>query len=554
MGFGTFITDAAGKLNDISKGAFDTFGMKHHGRFDPGFGDLVKGGFKDGVKKILSKAGITGEQLESWGSTGWQETLKQLGGAVGSELAAAGAGAAIGGPLGVAAGIAMETGQVLHNLFEDKQGPFDPHVTYKPGQWIAIDNGLSAVTKHMRNVLDGKWQRRRMVGRGAPDIQEGEGLAMRESLSVGFVLGPGQDKDTITVFNCLKGRDEQKKLGEVRPLDHSHATAMDNNEVWSEIRLLRFETDELESSMLDTDVNTDPGSEVLRDGERFLVVDSHNDQVLIEHKRTGAQHWVVVSELTPGRRTHNNSWNYEHGKVTGGFASGTKASIAQGDWVWVAPESYIADKYASVTRQLACIQELDGHDVRGFMAVDGTAITVADNDNNLRPVSKDLNSYLSSSKVFSGFKDAVVRGHDVNRLAAGRHDEATLLCLGISPLDDYVDTTEDVDWRAEAAQWKTEWRKSHLDLATGVASRRSANLALRGGSAAAQVDDAGDGGLKEQLDLAEEAALFGETKPTELVKDTLEESWSEPPQTEKSNTSTLVMLGLAGAGALFFLR
>ena len=533
MGFGSFITDAAGKLHDISKGAFDTFGLTHQGKFDPGFKKLLKGGFKDGVKAILGKAGVTPEQLESWGSTSWQETMKQLGGAVGSEIAALGAGAAVGGPLGAAVGTAMEIGQVLHNLFEEKQGPFDPNVQYKPGQWVAIDNGMTAVTKKLHNVLEGLWKRRLMGG--VPDIQEGEGIEMRESLSIGFVLGPGQDKDTITVFNFLKSRDEQKRMGEVRPLDAGHATSMDNNEIWSEIRLLRFETDTEEGSLLDTDVNTDPGSEVIRGGEKFMVVQSNGSDILIEHKRTHAQHWVDVADLTPGRRVHNNNWNYQEGRVTGDFATGSKASIAQGDWVWVKPESYIKEKFATVNRQLACIQELEGHDIRGYMAVDGQAITVSDNDSNLRPVSDTLNTYLSQSKVFNGFKDAVVRGHDVNRLAAGRHDEATLLCLGITPLDDYVDTTEKRNWREEAAKWTKAWKKTHVPPG--------------------KVDDVGDHGLKDEFDLAEEALIFGETTPQEVTEEVLEDTTTKgPPQTEKSGTMSLVMIGLAGAGILFYLR
>ena len=59
MGFGSFITDAAGKLHDISKSAFDTYGMKHQGRFDPGFQKLQKGGFVEGVSQP-GTAGVLG--------------------------------------------------------------------------------------------------------------------------------------------------------------------------------------------------------------------------------------------------------------------------------------------------------------------------------------------------------------------------------------------------------------------------------------------------------------------------------------------------------------
>ena len=111
----------------------------------------------------------------------------------------------------------------------------------------------------------------------------------------------------------------------------------------------------------------------------------------------------------------------------------------------------------------------------------------------------------------------------------------TLLCLGITPLDDYVDTTEKRNWREEAAKWTKAWKKTHVPQG--------------------KVDDVGDHGLKEELDLAEEALLFGETTPQEVTEEVLEDTTTKgPPQTEKSGTMSLVMIGLAGAGILFFLR
>ena len=90
--FGSFIADAAGKLHDVSKTAFDTYGMKHQGKFRPGFGDLMEGSFLDGAKKILNKAGVSGKDLESWGGSGMSDAAKQIGGILGGEAAAAGRG------------------------------------------------------------------------------------------------------------------------------------------------------------------------------------------------------------------------------------------------------------------------------------------------------------------------------------------------------------------------------------------------------------------------------------------------------------------------------
>ena len=68
------ITDASGKFHDISKEAFDTFGMTHQGKWDPDFSKLMDGSFNDGVKSILGKAGLAGKALQSWGESGWKDT------------------------------------------------------------------------------------------------------------------------------------------------------------------------------------------------------------------------------------------------------------------------------------------------------------------------------------------------------------------------------------------------------------------------------------------------------------------------------------------------
>ena len=535
--FGKFIVDAAGKLNDISKGAFDTFGLKHQGRVDPGFGKLLEGSFADGAKSILAKAGFSSDQLQTWGTTGWQETLKQVSGAVGSELAATAAGAAVGGPAGVVFGFGVETGQILSGIFRDT-GPFSSNVSYSPGQWIAVDNGLTAVTHGFRDALDHIDEvDRRRLGAGVnfgPHVDPGEGLEMRENLSIGFVLGPGEDPDTVHIFNLGKSREETKRMGHVRPLDTPQATAMDQNPVWSEIRLLRFEADL--SEQLDTTVCTDPGAEVVHDGEYFMVVQANGRNVQVEHKRTHAQHWTTVDELQPGRRNHNNTWNYQRGEVQGSFTAGEKAPLAVGDWVWLRPSADVARVFPSVEKQLACVRQLSGAMVDLHYAVDGAAVRVSSADSGLRPVSDEINAYLGSSRIFAQFKDAAVRGAETERLAAGRHRSATLLCLGVSPLD-------------EATEKRADWRQN---LHKRWHEKREAQRHIR---IAAQRVTVGDGGLAEKLDAAEELGVLAGLPHQDALEAALEPVDPDADPTPAGGTSPFAVLGLAGAGAaLFFLR
>ena len=543
MGFESFIADAAGKLHDVSKGAFDTFGMKHQGKFKPGFGKLMEGSFLDGAKSILKDAGVSADQLESWGGSEFWEKVSQFTGSAGKEVAAGAAGAVVGGPLGAALGGAMEAGGVLHKLWT---GTKRNAVFYQEGQWIAIDNGMTLAAKGLHNVLETAWdkaysdhnRRRLLVQSPDADQMKEEGFAQQNALSIGFVLGPGPDPDTVTVFNCLKLRDETKDLGDVRPLDAAHMAAMDSNSVWSEIRLLRFE--EEVAQQLNTDVVTDPGVEVKKDGVTFFVVRSHGNDVLIEHPTTGAQNWTTVDQLTPGRRVHNNTWNYQEGGVGGSFASGQKATITQGDWIWVPAEGYVTSLYGAVKRQLACIEMLDGSDVVAYYAVDGERFKIAQNSAGLRPVSDELNEFINNTRELATFKDSVVRGWNTRVTAPGNFDKYTLLTLGITPLD----ATTEPD--PAEGDWRTNLHKLYHQRKE---EQRKANISIE------KVGTAGDQGLKEDLDDADEAAELGGELRTKVAQEVLEETPYEDGDPPKSGNSSLVMFGLAaGAGLLFLLR
>jgi len=290
--------------------------------------------------------------------------------------------------------------------------------------------------------------------------------------------------------NLLKCRDEEKLRTEVKPLDKAHAVSLDDNEVWSKIRLLRFEED-IVGQYLDSEVSTDPGSEVFKNGVAFFVVKSNGGSLLCESPQTGAQHWFDIKDLTPGRRAHSNSHNYQKGKVVGSFDAGAKAHLARGDFIWISPLPHIALEYTNITRQLACIQMLDGGNIVGFAAVDGTAFKIPISDSDVRPVSDTLNAYLNEDRNFQVFKESAVHGGETERLAAGKHRDLTLICLGFAGGQD---KTEKVDWREKL---KAKYHdKREMERAQARFTKNN-------------VDVKGDGGLKERLDNAKEAVKLG---------------------------------------------
>ena len=544
---GQEIVDAYGRLHDLSKGAFDAFGMTHGGEFDPNFGELLRGSFNDGVKSILKKNGLSIDALDSWGSGEWVETVKSfisgtaasLTGEYGTEIISATTGAIVGGPMGAALAVAIEVGgKVIRKTWDEYRAKMSQFglTTYGPGQWVAIDNGEVPAITNVHNVLDDEnWRRRLGAIQQRPDIVTGEGVPFKESMSVGFVIGEGQRKNTVQVFNFMKSREETKTKNEIAVLDQGHAGEMDINPVWSEIRLLYFEEDA--PSRLDSDVNTDPGSEVIFEGDRYLIVQSNGTQIHIESKANGTRRWVTIDQLKAGRRPHNNSWNYQNGEVSDGF-DGSDATLFIGAFIWIRPQRHIKSKYPNVERQLACIYELEGQSVKAFTCVDGHRVLIQLYDNELRPVSDSMDQFLNHTEGFTRFKDAAVRGFDVKQLAPGKNRETTLLTLGVTPLDQQ---TEKVGWR----------EKTHSELHQRLAAHRKE---LRG----LQTNTVGRGEEEVAInDMKEDAMRLGSKYPSDaLIGDIPEgEEGEERTQTDPGSTSqTAMILGVLGVGlAIYFI-
>jgi len=130
----------------------------------------------------------------------------------------------------------------------------------------------------------------------------------------------------------------------------------------------------------------------------------------------------------------------------------------------------------------------------------------------------------------------------VERVAAGKHRDVTLLCLGISPLDQ--DTEAKPNWREKSRSWVEEKRKARYE-----------DLVQRGQAAVVGQNQA----LVDKMDAADEMRELGGQMPQAQILDDLLSHHSYGVVTtvepDKGGSGTMVMLGLAGAGALlFFLR
>ena len=439
----SFITDAYGVLHNLTRGAFDAFAINHEGEFDPDFGRVYEMDFKSGFQEIMKKYGV---EVASFSALGWADTFRSAMGTFFSsgmaDVAAGIAGETVAGPAGAAGATALLEAVKYGYEYFSRRHEGSEVGSYRRGQWVSIDNGNTLNTVHMHNVLDNAWdaQRRRLGGAAmalssdqiSPEVNIGtlKDVHMVKNISIGFFEDSGAEKGTLRCFNMETGRSQDFRANDVSALPQSQAAALDANEPLSEIRLLKFM--KKDPIQFNSRVPTDPGTEVVKNGESFQVVRSEGSQLLVEDQ-WGQRHEGPMDSFEPGARHHNLSWNYTSGGVqSNSFVTiGSQTNepvIFSGQFVWVTPSEY-ARNLRETKRELACIQNLDGDSVNFFTAIDGRYRTQLVSEP-IAPVSAELNEYFSSSRLFTNFRDAVVRGMDTTTFAPGK--ERALVCLGVT--------------------------------------------------------------------------------------------------------------------------
>ena len=130
----------------------------------------------------------------------------------------------------------------------------------RPGMWVYINNGLKPGMAPVGQEPGFKDEmRRRMMYEEDPV----------DDISIGFYIGLA-DRGRVKVFNFDVFHEEDVRFDDMVVVEASKANKLNENDVMRKIRDLRFA--EKESKKLDTDVATDPGSEVVFDGKRWHVV------------------------------------------------------------------------------------------------------------------------------------------------------------------------------------------------------------------------------------------------------------------------------------------
>ena len=240
------------------------------------------GGFKGLFKKII-------------GTKEFRAGLGELA-AYGAGVAAEGASA---GTMGVIGGLAYEAAEIF-----GKTTGKQVVRSFKPGEWVGIDNGEIRIKKAIQRGMD--WSAGSMF-QDFP-IQQDHEIETERLTSIGFVVCDGAKPGTVRVFNFEKGENEDKLKFQVVALPKQRQVFLNANKSLRTIKAIILHPDPPIPKKLRCDVPCDPGEEVVYQGNTYKVVSCDGTHVRITD---GKIHFDTnMSELKRGRVKHTNAWNY----------------------------------------------------------------------------------------------------------------------------------------------------------------------------------------------------------------------------------------------------
>ena len=421
----SFITDAEGHWHDLSKGAFDAFTLTHPE--DPA--KLAKDLFNQPLDQIAQKV----KDLAYDKATEYKDALSAFGGAAitaglvnyaGAETV----GTLVGGPVGAVLGVGIEMGvEWLIDFVDDKLD------SYKQGQWVILNLGKKA---------------KKLVDPSHEDFYEFLGdLTMDErvaDLQVGFYIGLAAKVGQLTCYNFRSGNAIDLSSSHVQAVPEGTAKEYDLRVDLSVVRELFFA--EAEGLQLNSEVPTDPGSEVIYDAESYTMVSCHGLNAIIEDV-SGAQMTVPLSDLKRGRVISNRSWYYRAEGRAGGVrdpfytdpesranfqADGDGQVIFQGQWCWFPARDETKVKFGEFFRKiksvLCCVSYLEGGMVCVYQALDGRKRW--EDEKALVPCQEEFDAMFNNNIQFLDFREAVCKGVDVNLVKLGADFPG--ICLGFT--------------------------------------------------------------------------------------------------------------------------
>jgi len=313
------------------------------------------------------------------------------------------------------------------------------------------------------------------------------------------------------VFCLTSGQVETVPIQDLRAPTPEQSRYLAGNVAAETLRDLFF-VDAEPGSALELPVRTDPGAEVIlrKDGRVHYVVDAEGDEALIEDENGNRLH-VNVRDLERGRALHDKAWNYVDGKVFAtSFDDTTRDAVYRGRWIWLDPSAAAIQKLASCELMLGVVNRIRGVYVHAFAALDGEEFVVHLDD--IRLASPEDAASFAGDKSLVGFRDAVASDGRVRAKAVGTRSTTTML-LALGVMNGAVGPV------STRLGDKTDSGKGPKDPTgePGEVARVDQSAERDEVAEPEERPAAGDGGLRDVLDLAERAGNSGAIRDAALA-------------------------------------
>jgi hypothetical protein len=321
-----------------------------------------------------------------------------------------------GGVAGALAGLAVEAAHLFGKVTGKQLVP-----TFKPGEWVAIDDGSIKISKAVRAGM--AWTMGDEFG-DFPEREEEE-LETERVVSFGFVVGEASAPGKVTVFNFETGEKEDKNKLMVIALSRERQDVLNENEQMMTIKEIIINDKPAQAKKLRCEVPCDPGEEVMFEGKAFRVISCDG---LFVRVTDGKRHYDLhMKDVRRGRVKHTNSWNYG-AKTDSGFDSDARSRLFAGQWVWIAPRALILQEYSHSRKELACLRVIKGDIVQGYYALDGVRFDT--HISQVHPVIQERQGFLDSEPSLKLFKSYAIKGSgNVRNFHAS--DAMILICIGL---------------------------------------------------------------------------------------------------------------------------
>ena len=410
------IVDAQGIYHDLSKVAFDAFSLKHPGTNERLADVLVHKPLKKGIAALAEKFGIDPDVYES--TDNYAQMAKNLATFYGTKFfksagagkivegGAAAAGVELGGGVGGVVGLAVEAaGEWAYDKFTASK----KEQSFKRGDWVIVDKGYMTIKEVDRTLMaDIATDLGAQFG-DSPDLSEMHLLHRKKRLDTGFYVSQGEEVGTVKIFDVMTGEVDDFVNTDVKLLPVSIRAGLDMDDFVSKVRELYFT--KVDFNYINSQVSTDPGTEVIYDGFLFNIVSCSGPLALLNDKM-GRNLTVPIALLKRSRQQSTGpSYVYEDGKPvenTGFVTTGT--GISSGDWIWY--QSYL-------TWVLGVVHIINGEDIVCYLAPTGSRAVAKEGTDEIRLATLNDSEMFSSVKEFAQFKLAAVEGGDTERLSLG---------------------------------------------------------------------------------------------------------------------------------------